>query len=189
MPCRPRHWHVGRHSTLPGLKPQTFVAHRGNGFQRKPSGKKPHAGTAAISFLGDRNLPRQRWRCSGNITSTRFQSWPPLIAGKRGEAPTACTIWRETRPSGSKTGLGSITMRLCRIATPADLPTADTRWYAEDPGRVRRRCCEQPPEAGHRRISAPRPSGFAVRDPRDRLARLARRAGKARRVRRIGNVG
>ena len=167
MPCRPRHWHVGRHSTSDGLRPRTFVTHAISGYRRRPSGKKPRGGTAAISFLGGRDLPRPRWRCSGSITPTRFPSWPPSIVARRAEAPMACIIWQGTRPSGSKTGLGSTTMRPCRIAIPTDLPMADTRWCAEDRGRVHRLCCERPPEAGHRRISAPRPSGFAARDPHD----------------------
>jgi hypothetical protein len=151
----------------PGLRPPTFVTHAINGSRRRPSGKKPLEGTAAISFLGDRDLPRLRWRCSGNITPTRFQSWPPSIVARKVAVPMACIIWQGMRPSGSKTGLGSTTMRLCRTAIPTDLPMAGTRWCAEDRGRVRRLCCERPPEAGHRRINAPRPLGFAARDPRN----------------------
>ena len=148
MPCRPRHWHVGRHSTSPGLRLRTFAAHAISGYRRKPSGKKPRGGTAAICFLGDGGLPRLRWRCSGSITSTRFPSLPPSIVARRAEAPMACIIWQGTQPSGSKTGLESTTMRPCRIATPVALPMADTRWCEEDRGRVPRLCCERPPEGG-----------------------------------------
>ena len=64
----------------------------------------------------------------------------PIVAsvdsGEEGRSPDGLTIWRGTRPSGSKTGLGSTTMRPCRIGTPKDLPTADTRSY----GRILEEC-------------------------------------------------
>ena len=168
MPCRRTPSPVGRHSTSPGPRPRTFAAHTKSGSRRKPNGKKRLVGTAAICFLGGKDLRRPRSQCSGNITFTRFPSSRPLTAGRRDEAPMACIIWRGTPPSGSRTGLGSTTMRPCRIVTLTDLPTAGTRWCAEDRGRVRRLCCERLREAEHHRIGAPRPSGFAVHGPLDR---------------------
>ena len=42
-PCRAAgHSPVGRHSTSPGPRPPSFVAHRANGSRPKPSGKRPH---------------------------------------------------------------------------------------------------------------------------------------------------
>src|SRR5205085_4606642 len=148
-------------------KPRTFVIRTISGYQRKPSGRKPRGVTAAISSLGDRDLPHLRSRCSGSITPTKFQLWLLSRVARKGEVPMACIIWQGMRRNGSKTGLGSTTMQPCRNVTPTDLPTADIRWCAVDRGKVRRPCCGRPPEAGHRRIGAPRPSAFAARGLRD----------------------
>src|SRR6478735_3758245 len=94
--------------------------------------------------------------------STKYPSWPLLTAAKKVEVPMACITWREMPPNGSKTGLGSITMRPCLTVTREEQGKAAIRWCGVDHGKALRRCCERRREAAQHRRSERRLRGFAV---------------------------
>ena len=113
-------------------------AARGDSGKLFPWGQKPP--TSALAMFGQYHVHEI-----------------PIVAsvdsGEEGRSPYGLHHMAGNAAEWVEDWFGSTIMRPCRIATHTDLPTAGTRWCAEDRGKVRRRCCERPPEAGHRRMA------------------------------------
>lgn len=147
-----------------GPKHRTFAQPSTRGSQPKPNGKRRRAVRMATSIHGVRLLPTQHWRCLDNIMCMKSRFWRPSSHMMTGEAPMAFTTWQETWPNGYKTGSGSTTMPICRLAIHKVRRRGAIKAFVEALGKAGESCSARRREVDQPQINVRQRSDSGAHD-------------------------